>query len=716
LITNSPVRVCCTLSFFFLSFICNLTVEAAGHKITYPTTKTDNVVEFYNGQKAFDRYRWLEDTNSPETKSWVESQNYLTRSFLDSLQYRQTIKERLSELFNVPREITPVKFGKRYFTFQYPENKTQYALYVRDSLDCQPRLVIDPNLLKDSGTIAISSWAANSDGSLVAYALSYGGSDWQEIHIHDIKTSKDYEEVLKWCEFVSISWSPDNSGFYYTRWPQAGSVKIEDEFRSNRIYWHRLGNSQENDSLVYEAPQNESAWLSNYVTKDNKYLIFEVNKKSENKIDLYYLKFGEPGGFKRLLHNVKEHYVYIDNINTMFYFKIGLKAPGGKVVAIDLENPSKQNTIIPSQDLVLDYAIIANNLFVVAYMDYVYHKLEIFDLSGKYIKDIELPALGTVYALEGEREDSTILLGFESFIFPSTTYIYNIKSGAIRPFEKNEFPYDLSPYVTRQVQYESDGGVKVPMFLTYNKDLLLNGQNPTILYGYGGFGISLLPRYSRTILFWLENGGVYAVANIRGGGEFGQNWHWAGWGPYKQTSFDDFANAAKWLIKSGITKSSKLAIWGSSNGGLLTAVSMEQNPKLFGAVISQVPLTDMLRFNKFTVGRNWINEYGDPEEDVDSFRRLFSYSPVHRVSHWDKYPPVLVTTGENDDRVPPFHAYKFIAALQAEDDGIKPKLLRVENDAGHGSGKPLDKTIDEQTDIYTFIFNSLGISIKQIGQ
>jgi prolyl oligopeptidase len=697
---------------FVTNLVCILTLSALAQKITYPETKTDNVVDFYNGQKVFDRYRWLEDMDSPETRKWAETQNALTRSYLDTIPYRQAIENRLDELYDLPRRIMPTRCGGRYFYFKYPKDKNQYALFMRDSLNGDTRIVLDPGNFGDSGTVAITAWAVSHDGRLLAYALSYGGSDWQEVHIYDIDRSKNYNDVLKYCKFVKLAWTPDDSALFYARWPEPGMVK--EEYKNNKLYRHKIGTSQDADSLIYEVSSDKEADLLPYITGDQRYLMLPIYFSSSGKLDLYYLEFGKSNDFKRLLHNEPNYFNYVDNIGSTFYFSTGLKAPGGKIVVVDVDSPGKKREVVPSQDLVLDYAIIADNRLVVAYMDYVYHKLEILDLDGKYIKDVELPALGTVYAMEGDRRDSTILLGFESFVYPPTTYIYNFNSGEIKPFDQEDLPYDLSPYVTRQVVYKSFGGVDVPMFLTFNKNLPLDGQAPTILNGYGGFGISMMPHYSSHILMWLENGGVYAVANIRGGGEFGRSWHWAGWGPYKQTSFDDFANAAKWLIKGKITNPSKLVIWGASNGGLLTAVCMEQNPRLFGAVICQVPVTDMLRFSEFTVGKKWINEYGDPNKDAKTSERLLGYSPVHRVSHWDKYPPVLVTAGENDDRVPPLHAYKFVAALQSEDDGIYPKLLRLDIDAGHGQGKPLNKMIEEQTDIYTFIFKSLGITPKML--
>jgi prolyl oligopeptidase len=701
------------LTIFAANLVCILTISTLAQKITYPETKTDNVVDYYNGQKAFDRYRWLEDMDSPETRSWVESQNDMTRSYIDTISFRQDIKEELSRLFKLPQNITPIRCGNRYIYYQYPPDEGQYALYMRDSLDGNPTILVNPNGFGDSGMASITAWAVSHDGRLLAYALSYGGSDWQEIHLRDIDGARDYVETLKWCKFVNLAWAPDNSGIFYNRWPEPGTVNEEDEYRANMLFWHRLGTPQAADSLVYEAEKGKESDLSHYITKDQKYLMLQTYDRSAGKGDLYYLDLEKGGGFKRLLHNKRGYYSYIDNIGTEFYFRTGLKSPAGKVVAVDLDNPGREKEIIPPQDIVLDYAVIVDSHFVAAYMDYVYHKLEILDLDGKFVKDIELPALGKVFSLDGNRDDSLLFLGFESFIYPPTTYIYNFNSGELKPFDQTDFPYDLSPYVTRQVFYESFGGVMIPMFLTYNKNLPLDGQNPTLLYGYGGFGISMLPQYSRSVFYWLENGGVYAVANIRGGGEFGNNWHWAGWGPYKQTSFDDFANAAKWLVKKGITSPSKLAIWGASNGGLLTAVSMEQNPELFGAVISQYPVTDMLRYSKFTVGKSWINEYGDPNKNTEVFERLLGYSPVHRVSHWDKYPPVLVISGENDDRVPPLHAYKFVAALQAEDDGLYPKLILEEKNTGHGKGATLDQRLNELTDTYTFIFKSLGIEPRK---
>jgi len=686
-------------------------------KINYPKTKTGNVVDFYHGQKVFDPYRWLEQKDSPEVQAWADSQNSLLHSYLDSISFRPAIKERMTELFDYPLNILPARRDNRYFYFQRPTGKSQGILFMKNSIDSEPSVVVDPNTINSIGTTALTAWEVSHDARYLAYALSIGGSDWQEIHLRDIDASYDFDEVLKGCKFVNLAWAPNDSGIYYNRWPEPGTVSSDDEYKQNKLYWHKIGTPQSADSVVFEVPENEEVNLSHYVTRDQKYLMLEVRNRFDYKVDLYYLEFGKSNNFQRVMHDEHSYYTYIDNIGSTFFFHTGLKAPGGKVISIDLEKPDQKywREIIPAGDIVIDYVALVNNCFVIAYMESAYHKLKILDLKGQFIKGLELPTMGMISGLDGSREDSILYMGFESFVYPPTTYIYNFYNGEFKQFNKSSFDFDFSSYVTIQTFYKSFGGVKIPMFITCNKNLPMDGTAPALLYGYGGFGRSEVPHFSPSLCFWLENGGIYAVANIRGGGEYGHNWHWAGWGPYKQTSFDDFANAAKWLIKNQITNASKLAIIGGSNGGLLTAVSVEQNPKLFGAVVCKVPVTDMLRFPEFTVGKIWINEYGDPVNDASAFKLLQSYSPVHNVSHWNKYPPILVTAGENDDRVAPLHAYKFIAALQAEDDGENPKLLRVESDAGHGQGKPFDKLIEEQTDVYTFIFKSLGITPNGFG-
>lgn len=679
--------------------------------ITYPKTRTTNDVDFYFGAKVFDPYRWLENLDSPEVQAWADTQMQFTRAYLDSIPFRTIIYNRLRELMDSSIPSCPAKHGDRYFLYKREEGNKQYALYIQDSLQDIAKIVIDPNTLSSAGTTAISGISVSNDGKILAYSLSYGGSDWQEIHIRDIDKEQELADTLKWCKFSDIVWSPDARGIFYTRFPKPGSLPESELYFKQSICWHRLGTSQDEDSLVFKNNKSKAAIPSIYSSSDRKYILMFYWWPDDGKLDIDCHEFSS-GKTINIMKKEKGYYEFIGNVGSMFYFKTQKKAPGGRILAIDINKSSKNNwrEILPTAYNVIDFAGIFDSVIVVAYMEEAFDKLKLLDLDGKLIKQIELPTMGSISAISGRVDDSLMFISFSSYIYPTTILTYDFATGIITPLEEAELEYDFTPYVTRQITFESSYKAIVPMFLTYRSDLVLNGDTPTILYGYGGFGISETPYFSPSILLWLENGGIYAVANIRGGGEFGFNWYWGGQGYYKQNCFDDFANAAHWLIDNKLTSSEKLAIWGGSNGGLLTAVSMEQHPDLSGAVVSQVPVTDMLRYPKFTVGKAWLNEYGNPSEDAGCFSTLRAYSPLHNVSHWTKYPPLLVTTGENDDRVPPLHAYKFIAAIQAEDDGNNPKLLRIEKDAGHGQGKPFDKIIDEKADIYTFLFKSLNMN------
>ncbi len=681
--------------------------------IIYPKTRTENAVDYFNGEKVRDPYRWLEETESPETKAWANAQDSLTHAYLDTISQREHIRNFLTNNSSLRDNSMPLKHGDRYFYFGRDGIQNQPILRMRKSLDSEQIIILDPNQLSSDGTVAITNTAFSLDGRYLAYALSYGGSDRQEVHIRDIDSGKNYDEILKWCKFVDIAWDPADGGFFYNRWPDPETVAENDQYNYSRIYWHKLGTPQSQDSLIFETPKDKESVPVPFISDDGKYFFIYVYRGSDSKLDIFYRDLESGGNFVQLMKKENVNYYYIGNQGKTFFFKTGLKSLTGKVVAIDLDKPSKKEwrEIIPPSDDILEYAIMVNNQFVAIYLYSVQNIIKIFDIDGKFVRELKLPTIGTFSALSGAKEDSEMFLTFQSFVVPPTVYRYDFKSDKFEQFYRPQYDIDFSKFVTRQVYYESDH-VTVPMFITYNRDLLCDGNNPTLLYGYGGFGVNMEPSFSAANLMWLQSGGVYAVANIRGGGEFGPNWHQGGKRRFKQNCFDDFTEAAKWLIKGKITSPSKLAIKGGSNGGLLVAATMEQHPDLFGAVICQVPVTDMLRYQKFTVGSKWTSEYGSVDEGFSCFKYLYSYSPIHNVKKWKKYPPILVTTGENDDRVPPLHSYKFIAALQAIDDGQRPKLLRVETEAGHGTGKPLSKTVEEQTDIYSFLFNAFGMKLS----
>jgi prolyl oligopeptidase len=696
------------LLFLLLPYLC------LSQKLNYPPTKTVDVVDDYHGVKVADPYRWLEDFESDEVKQWVEAQNKVTFDFVRSVPFYDKIKQRLTELMNFPRFSVPVKAGDKYFFFKNDGLQNQSVLYMRESLKGRDILVIDPNKFSEDGTVALMNLSYSRDGRFVAYGISVSGSDWQEIKIRDIAVGRDYDEVLKWCKFSSIAWLPDNSGFYYNRFPEPGTVPKGDENNYNKVYFHKLGTPQSEDKLIYERPDAKELNFYPSITEDGKYLILTVRHGTSPKNRIYYRELNRDGDFIRLLDNADASYQFIGNKGTVFYFVTDLNAPKYRVIAIDVKNPDRENwkEIIPeNKKAVIDNARIINNQLVLVYIEDVKHKLQIYSLDGKFVKEIKLPGIGTISGLSGRQGDTEMFFGFTSFLYPMNVFRYDFKTGQLETFfEVNLKGFNPKDYEVKQVFYESKDGVKVPMYIVHRRGIKLDGNNPTLLYGYGGFNISIMPSFSAQRLLWLEIGGVYAVANLRGGSEYGEEWHMAGMLDKKQNVFNDFISAGEWLIKNGYTNPKKLVINGGSNGGLLVAACMVQRPDLFGAVVCQVPVIDMLRYHKFTVGRYWIPEYGNAEANPDHFKFLYAYSPLHNVKKGVIYPPIIITTADHDDRVVPLHAYKFTAALQSANAGDTPVLLRVETKAGHGAGKPTSKIIEEQSDIYAFLFKVLGIS------
>ena len=574
-------------------------------------------------------------------------------------------------------------------------------------------VVINPNTLTDEGTAAITNLAFTKDGNRLAYGISVNGSDWQEIKIRDLETGQDEPDVIKWCKFSGIAWSKDGKGFYYNRFPEPGTVSSEDESNYNRVYWHTVGTSQEDDLLVYEDTVNKELSFNPSMSDDYRYLILTVWKGTENKSRIYYRDLEKDEGFVHLLADDDANYAFIGNEGTLFYFSTNNDAPKEKVIAIDLEKAEKEHwvDIIPEQEDVLSIVKIINKQFVVGYMHDAYNKLAIYDLKGTLQKEVPLPSYITITDVSGKKEGETMFVGYTSYLSPTTIARYDFNKDGLEPVFNNENLFETEDFETTQVFYPSKDGTSIPMFLTHRKGLELTADHPVLLYGYGGFNVSLTPAFSPSMRMWVESGGVYAVANLRGGGEFGDDWYNAGTLERKQNVFDDFIAAAEWLIEQNYTNSGKLAIMGGSNGGLLVATCITQRPDLYGAALCLVPVTDMLRYHKFTVGRYWVTDYGNAETNAEQFEFMYKYSPLHNVEKGVEYPPTLVTTADTDDRVVPLHAMKFAATLQAAQKGGNPILLRVEKNAGHGLGKPTVKIIEEQTDIFSFLYKSLEIDI-----
>ncbi|OGN91877.1 MAG: prolyl endopeptidase [Chloroflexi bacterium RBG_13_48_10] len=683
-------------------------------KLSYPITKTTDQVDDFHGTHVADPYRWLEDVDSPETLEWIKQQNELTFGFLEKIPVREHLRQRLTELWDYPKAQAPIKHGGRYFQLRNSGLQNQDVLYVLENLTANPRLLLDPNTLSTDGTVALNSWEVSPDGKWLAYATSSSGSDWQIWHIRNVDTAIDLPEMIEWSKFSGAAWMRDASGFFYARYdaPQAG-----EEFQGanyfQKLYFHRLGTPQSADVLIYERPDEKEWGFGAQVSEDGRYLVLNVSLGTDVRNRIFYRDL-QGGTFSELITELEAAYTFLGNDGSTFYFRTDLDAPRGRLIAIDTTNPSKSNwqTLIPESQLMLESIKIVNDQFVAVINRDAHHEIWCYGLDGKRLKEIHLPALGTVftnfeYVVSGTRTDNELFYGFTSFLFPLTVYRYDFSTDTNEIQFSPPVPFDSSVYETRQVFVHSKDGTQIPLFLTHKKGLSLDGQNPTLLYGYGGFSISLMPGFATSRLVWLELGGVYAQAVLRGGAEYGEEWHQAGMLGKKQNVFDDFIACAEWLIAKKITSTPKLAINGGSNGGLLVGACMTQRPDLFGACLPAVGVMDMLRFHKFTIGWAWVSDYGSAE-DPEQFKTLYSYSPLHNLRPGTKYPPTLITTADHDDRVVPGHSFKFAAALQATQSGEAPTLIRIQTKAGHGFGKPTAILIEELADMYAFLSWALG--------
>ncbi len=705
------------LAAFITGFIAMTDHNAtAKKKYTYPEAMKQDVVDDYWGTKVADPYRWLEDPDSPETQAWVAKENELTRAYIDSYDKREAIEARLTKLWNYPKYGVPVRHGDRYFFTRNDGLQNQSVLYMQTSLDGTPTMILDPNKLSADGTVALTGTHYTMDGTLMAYATSASGSDRQEIRVRNLDTGKDYDDVIKWCKFAGVGWKKDKSGFWYNRFPAEGEVPKEDMSNYNKVYWHTLGTPQSDDRLVYEDKNNKEIGFWPVVTDDGDYLLLVVYHGTDPQNGIYYRRTDSDGEFIKLIPLETGMFNPVDNVGSVFYFHTDYKSPRGRVVAVDVASPAMENwkEIVPEQKDVIDGVAMVDDDFVVNYMHDARNKLMVYGRDGMLKGEIALPTIGSVGGITGHRADTEMFFAFTSFTYPTTTFRYDFTTHKATVFHKSEIDFDSSKYETTQVFYTSKDGTRVPMFLTYKKGMKKDGKNPTLLYGYGGFNISLTPFFSIHRLIWLENGGIFAVANLRGGNEYGEEWHQQGILDRKQNVFDDFIAAAEYLIKEKYTQTKLLAINGGSNGGLLTAACTVQRPDLFGAVVCQVPVIDMLRYQKFTVGRYWVSDYGNAEASEKDFKFLYAYSPLHNVKPGFKSPPILITSADTDDRVVPLHAKKFAATLQADDVGQNPILLRVETKAGHGAGKPTSKQIEEAADIYSFLFKTLGVKPSDV--
>jgi prolyl oligopeptidase len=685
-------------------------LSAQEENLVYPTTKTVEQIDDFHGTQVEDPYRWLEDDvrTSKDVAEWVEAQNKVTFDFLNSIPQRATIQNRMTELWNYEKIGAPFKRGGRYFFSRNDGLQNQNVLFRQDTLDSEAKVLLDPNSWSTDGTVALAGSAFSDDGRYVAYGVQDAGSDWNTWKIMEIETGKVLDDELKWVKFSGAEWTPDSRGFFYARYPQPEEGAAFQSLNTNmKVYYHRVGSPQSSD--------DHPDWgFQLSVSEDGHYLIITVWVGTDDRYRIVVKDLTEPYGLPyELIDNFDHEYSFIDSDDHVLYFKTNVDAPLRRVIAINLKKPARENwkEVIPQTDNALAGVGIVGNMFVCDYLKDAKTQVRLHAMDGAFVREVEFPGIGTAAGFDGRRKDTETFYSFSSFALPPTTYRYNMITGASELFRRAAVKFNPDDYETTQIFYHSKDGTRVPMFLCHKKGLKLDGSNPTLLYGYGGFNISITPSFSVSRLTWMEMGGVLAVANLRGGGEYGEPWHKAGTKQNKQNVFDDFIAAAEWLIANKYTSSKKLAIQGGSNGGLLVGACMTQRPDLFGACLPAVGVMDMLRFHKFTAGRFWTDDYGSADS-AEEFSALWKYSPYHNLKGGTQYPATLITTADTDDRVVPGHSFKFASQLQASQSGTAPTLIRIETRAGHGAGKPTAKIIEEASDQWAFLVKTLGMDVK----
>ena len=684
-------------------------------QLTYPVTEKDtSVVDNYHGTEVSDDYRWLEFDTADNVKKWVKEQNKVTQSYLSSIDYREAIKERYSDLFNYVKLSSPFKVGEYYFFFKNDGLQNQSVIYVQKGLEGDPEVFIDPNALSKEGTVSINLIGFSEDDKYVAYSRQDAGSDWQEIHVMEIATKKKMPDVLKWVKFSVANWSKD--GFYYSRYPEPKSGSgLSDANEYHTVYYHKLGDDQSEDKLVYADNKNPKLYHFTSITEDKNYLILYVSTGTDG-YETHYKDLRKPNSkFVKLFSGFKNKSSVINNIGDSFLVLTDIDAPKYRLVQVDLNNPSQENwkEVIPEDEFFLQGVSTGGGKLWANYLKDVTTRVFKLDYDGSNKTEIELPGLGSAGGFGGKKDDEHFFYSFSSFTIPNSIYKFDIASGKSEPFFKADLEFNPEDYIEKQIFYTSKDGTKVPMFIVHKKGLKMDGNNPTYLYGYGGFNVNLTPWFSSSRMILLENGGIFALPSLRGGGEYGEEWHKAGMLLKKQNVFDDFISAAEYLINEKYTSSEKIAIAGGSNGGLLVGACMTQRPDLFAVAFPAVGVMDMLRYHKFTVGWGWVPEYGS-SDDPEHFNNLLSYSPLHNLKEGVDYPATMITTADHDDRVVPAHSFKFGARLQECHEGENPVILRIETDAGHGAGKPTSKIIEEEADRWSFFFYNTNSPVKYI--
>ncbi|WP_371873554.1 prolyl oligopeptidase family protein [Seonamhaeicola sp. ML3] len=679
--------------------------------VNYPKTKTVDIVDTYFGVEVKDPYRWLEDDMSEETANWVKSQNQATFGYLDNIPFREAFKERLSSLWNYEKVGAPFKEGKHTYYFKNNGLQNQYILY-RKNEDGEDEVFLDPNAFSEDGTVSLGQISFSKDGSILAYSISEGGSDWRKIIVMDVETKAILEDSILDVKFSGISWFK-SEGFYYSSYDKPEGSELSAKTDQHKLYYHKLGTSQKDDTVIFGATQAQKhRYVRGSVTEDNSYLLIDASiSTSGNK--LFLKDLSKPDSeLITILNDEKSDTYIIDNDNNTLFLVTNLDAPNKRIVKTDIENPTPENwvDVIPETEHVL-LPSTSGKYFIAEYMVDAISKVIQYDYNGKLIREITLPGIGNASGFGSKKEETIDYFNFTNYYTSSSTYTFNLETGETKLYRKSAIAFNSDDYESRQVFYTSKDGTKVPMIITHKKGLELNGKNPTMLYGYGGFNISLNPSFNIGMAVWMEQGGIYAVPNIRGGGEYGKKWHNAGTKTQKQNVFDDFIAAAEYLIENNYTSPQYLALRGGSNGGLLVGAVMTQRPDLAKVALPAVGVLDMLRYHTFTAGAGWAYDYGTAEDSKAMFEYLKGYSPLHNINQGVEYPATLITTGDHDDRVVPAHSFKFAAELQSKQTGNNPALIRIETDAGHGAGTPVSKIIEQYADIFSFTLYNMGYKV-----
>ncbi len=694
----------------FIPFLIIALASCKDQKMSYPETRKDDVTDDYFGVMVPDPYRWLEDDMSTETAEWVRAQNLVTFEYLDQIPFRDKIRTRLEELWDYERMSAPSRKGDYYFYSYNDGLQNQDVIYKTDDYESKGEIFIDPNTFSEDGTVALTVLSISPDAKYAGYGVSRGGSDWNEFFVKEVESGKTLDDHLKWIKFSTLSWYKE--GFFYSRYPspeEAGDSELSGVNQYNRLYYHKAGSSQDEDKLVYEDTEHPDRSFRGQVTSDERYLIISVVESTSGNA-VYYIDLQDPEWkVKKVVDSFDKDFYFIGNMGERMYFMTNHNAPMYRLIGIKLSLPGEENweDIIPEEkDKVLKACYFTEDQIIAEYEQDAQSVMKLFSREGELTHDVELPGIGSIAQVSANEKYAEAFFAFTSFSVPTEVYHFDTRKNRSALIFRPEVDFDPDNYVTNQVFYKSKDGTEVPMFIVHKKDLELDGMRPTLLYGYGGFNISLTPSFSVRNLIWLENDGIYAVANLRGGGEYGEEWHKAGTLLSKQNVFDDFIAAGEYLIDNDYTSPERLAIFGGSNGGLLVGAVTNQRPGLFAVAMPAVGVMDMLRFHKFTIGRYWVTDYGS-SDDPEQFEYLFKYSPVHNISEEADYPAVFVSTADHDDRVVPAHSFKYIATLQEKYKGDNPVLIRIETDAGHGAGKPVSKTLDEYADRWAFAFYNM---------